>query len=171
MPVPSYCNEAMIHHTLKGSARMLHRWSVLLVCGFIGMLGTAAFAGESWSTKCQQWYDEIARQVTTPLFWFGMGAQVLFFLRFIWQWIVSERRKQSTIPIVFWYFSLLGGVAMVIYGVCRKDLVIILGQSLACVIYVRNLMLIYNEMAYRRQAGMPADDEKSLSGGPSRPAD
>ncbi len=161
----------MIHHTLKGSDRMLHCWAVLLICGFVGLHVPAAYAGESWATKYQGWYHELARQVTTPLFWFGMGAQFLFFLRFIWQWIVSERRKQSTIPIIFWYFSLLGGMAMVIYGACRKDLVIILGQLLACVIYLRNLMLIYNERARRGQAGLPANDQRSLAGGTKRPVD
>ncbi|NLX13689.1 MAG: lipid A biosynthesis acyltransferase [Phycisphaerales bacterium] len=108
----------------------------------------------------QGWYKELLEQITTPLFWFGLFAQGLFFLRFIWQWIVSEQRKQSTIPILFWYFSLLGGVAMFIYGCLRKDLVIMLGQVMATVIYTRNLMLIYNEMARSREAGLSAPDAR-----------
>ena len=73
---------------------------------------------------------------------FGFFAQAMFSMRFIVQWIASERKKQSHIPIYFWYFSLLGGVMMLAYGVGRRDPVIILGQAPGIVIYVRNLMLI-----------------------------
>jgi lipid-A-disaccharide synthase-like uncharacterized protein len=87
-----------------------------------------------------------------------MTAQFLFFMRFIWQWMVSERKKRSTIPIVFWYFSLAGGLAMFIYGCLRVDLVIMMGQLLAIVIYGRNLMLIYARHKRLRQAGLPVTD-------------
>jgi lipid-A-disaccharide synthase-like uncharacterized protein len=73
---------------------------------------------------------------------FGFFAQAMFSMRFIVQWIASERKKQSHIPIYFWYFSLLGGAMMLAYGVGRRDPVIILGQAPGIVIYVRNLMLI-----------------------------
>lgn len=119
----------------------------------------------------QTWAHELSRQFTSPLFWFGMVAQFLFFLRFIWQWMVSERRKRSTIPVIFWWFSLAGGVAMFVYGWLRPDLVIMLGQLLACLIYARNLTLIYGRAA-RRRAGLPVDLMNSETGnGQNDPAE
>ena len=80
-------------------------------------------------------------------FWICLGlfAQLLFFMRFLVQWIVSERRKESVIPICFWYFSLAGGVILLIYSIHRRDPVFILGQSVGLVVYSRNLILIYRK--------------------------
>ena len=76
--------------------------------------------------------------------WFaiGLAAQLLFFGRFIVQWLVSERRGRSTVPAAFWYFSLAGGVLLLGYSIHRRDPIFILGQSLGLLVYVRNLMLI-----------------------------
>lgn len=74
---------------------------------------------------------------------FGFFAQALFAARFIVQWIVSERRRQSHVPLAFWYFSLAGGLLMTVYGIGRRDPVIILGQAPALLVYIRNLMLIH----------------------------
>ena len=75
----------------------------------------------------------------------GVGGQILFFLRFFVQWIVSERKKESTIPISFWYFSISGGLVLLSYAIYRKDPVFILGQSMGVFIYARNLYLIYKK--------------------------
>jgi lipid-A-disaccharide synthase-like uncharacterized protein len=107
------------------------------------------------------WLNELSGQLISPLFWFGIIAQCMFFMRFFWQWLVSERRKRSTVPIVFWYFSLAGGMCMFIYGCLRPDLVIMLGQALACVIYIRNLMLIYQRAQSRKRAGLPPQEPDS----------
>lgn len=79
--------------------------------------------------------------------WLGIGflGQFMFFMRFLVQWIVSEKRKESVVPISFWYFSLLGGIILLSYAIYRKDPVFILGQSCGAVIYLRNLMLIYRK--------------------------
>ncbi len=73
---------------------------------------------------------------------FGFGAQALFASRFLVQWISSERRKMSHVPVEFWYLSLSGGILMSVYGVMRRDPVIVLGQAPALIVYIRNLMLI-----------------------------
>jgi lipid-A-disaccharide synthase-like uncharacterized protein len=99
--------------------------------------------------------QRMTSQLNSPLFWFGMGAQGMFFARFAWQWIVSERRGHSTIPIAFWYFSLAGGLAMVVWGCLAEQLVVVLGQVLSCFIYARNLMLIYGQARRRDLAGLP----------------
>jgi len=99
-----------------------------------------------------------------------MGAQGVFFLRFVWQWIVSERRKRSTIPIAFWYLSLAGAICTFIYACHQADLVFMLAQILASGIYVRNLMLIYahRKRTHIREPGRNmesefADEESELA--------
>ncbi|HKB06766.1 MAG TPA: lipid-A-disaccharide synthase N-terminal domain-containing protein [Candidatus Polarisedimenticolia bacterium] len=74
---------------------------------------------------------------------FGILGQILFGSRFIVQWLASERRKESTIPVAFWYLSLLGGLILFAYAFWyRQDIVFTIGQSAGVFIYVRNLMLI-----------------------------
>ena len=77
-------------------------------------------------------------------FWlaFGLGAQLLFTARFLVQWISSERAGQSVVPMAFWFFSMGGGMMTLIYGIAKREPVIIIGQSLATIIYIRNIMLI-----------------------------
>ena len=72
----------------------------------------------------------------------GLLGQGLFFLRFFFQWIASEKHKKSVIPVSFWYFSILGGLILLAYAIYRKDPVFILGQSLGVFIYARNLYFI-----------------------------
>jgi lipid-A-disaccharide synthase-like uncharacterized protein len=76
---------------------------------------------------------------------FGVLAQVVFGARFIVQWIASEKAERSVIPVGFWFLSIGGGLMTLVYGLARRDLVIILGQALSIFIYVRNLMLIAKE--------------------------
>lgn len=80
-------------------------------------------------------------------FWviLGLFAQFLFFMRFFVQWIVSERKRESTVPISFWYFSIAGSLLLLIYSIHIKDIVFILGQSMGSFIYMRNLIFIYRK--------------------------
>ena len=75
----------------------------------------------------------------------GFTAQGLFASRFIVQWIYSEKKGESYIPVIFWYLSIFGGLGLLIYAIFRKDPVIIAGQSFGLLIYVRNLYLIYKK--------------------------
>lgn len=77
-------------------------------------------------------------------FWLiiGFTGQFLFSLRFIWQWLVSEKRGESVIPKAFWFFSIAGGVFLLSYSVYRRDPVFIIGQVLGLIVYFRNLRLI-----------------------------
>ena len=75
----------------------------------------------------------------------GLIAQGMFFMRFFVQWIISERHGKSTVPVMFWIFSVLGGMMLLIYATHRRDIVIMLGQAGGLIIYIRNLMLIYKE--------------------------
>jgi len=73
---------------------------------------------------------------------FGLVAQLLFTARFMVQWIASEKAGKSVVPTAFWIFSILGGGMTLVYGLVKREPIIILGQALATFIYVRNLMLI-----------------------------
>lgn len=72
----------------------------------------------------------------------GLLGQTLFMMRFVVQWIHSERHKESLIPLSFWYFSLIGGLTVLAYGFHKSEPVIILGQLPGTFVYARNLILI-----------------------------
>ena len=76
--------------------------------------------------------------------WLGVGfaGQALFSMRVLVQWLASERRGRSVVPLAFWYFSVAGGVTLLAYAVYRADPVFILGQFCGLFIYLRNLQLI-----------------------------
>ena len=73
----------------------------------------------------------------------GFLGQACFFSRFLVQWIVSEHKKRSTVPIAFWYLSVVGGLILLSYAIWRRDPVFIAGQAVGQIVYFRNLILIY----------------------------
>ncbi len=75
----------------------------------------------------------------------GFTGQALFSARFLVQWLTSERRRRSVVPIQFWYLSIAGGVTLLAYAVHKLDPVFILGQTTGLFIYLRNLHLIQRE--------------------------
>jgi len=81
-------------------------------------------------------------------FWLiiGLTGQLLFGMRFVIQWICSEKKKESYIPVIFWWFSLAGGAILLVYSIYRQDPVFIIGQSMGLMIYIRNLTLIYKKI-------------------------
>lgn len=82
-----------------------------------------------------------------PRLWLVVGflAQGLFCARFLVQWIASELKKRSVMPLAFWFLSLGGGLLLLTYAVHRRDPVFILGQSVGLIVYTRNLVLIRRE--------------------------
>ena len=84
-----------------------------------------------------------------PQYWLylGFAGQLLFGLRFLVQWVASERKGESVIPIYFWYLSLVGSLILLAYAIFRHDPVFIMGQSTGLFVYTRNLMLIYRKRA------------------------
>ena len=77
--------------------------------------------------------------------WIGLGffGQGLFFMRFVLQWIMSERKGEVTFPVYFWYFSIGGGFILFIYAVHQHDIVFTIGQGLGILIYWRNMVLAH----------------------------
>ena len=74
---------------------------------------------------------------------FGLMGQICFSMRFAVQWLYSEKKKKSVIPISFWYLSIIGSTILFVYALFYlKDIVFTLGQSFGLLVYSRNLMLI-----------------------------
>ena len=87
----------------------------------------------------------------------GLVGQLIFTTRFLVQWLVSERRKESTIPVSFWWISIVGSVFVLAYGIQHAELPVILGQLLGFGVYIRNLTLIYGKRAATRKSVGEAD--------------
>lgn len=88
-------------------------------------------------------FSNLFRNVDIPLWLviFGSAGQIIFTLRFVYQWIYSRSKGKSSLPIGFWIISLAGSSAIIAYGIFRKDPVLILGQSFGFVAYIRNVMI------------------------------
>lgn len=76
----------------------------------------------------------------------GSMAQIIFTLRFVYQWVYSEKKKESSLPLGFWVLSLIGSSLILIYGILREDPVLIAGHLFGSVIYIRNLFILKNEI-------------------------
>jgi lipid-A-disaccharide synthase-like uncharacterized protein len=72
----------------------------------------------------------------------GYCAQGLFSMRFVVQWIASERAGRSVVPMTFWVFSIGGGLMLLAYAIYRRDPVFIIGQAFGVFVYLRNLQVV-----------------------------
>ena len=99
-------------------------------------------------------------ETSGELIWVMVGflGQAMFSARFIIQWFVSEKAKESIVPIAFWYFSILGGMTLLTYAIWRRDPVIICGQAGGLMIYARNLWFIHSKRA-READRVPTDSD------------
>jgi lipid-A-disaccharide synthase-like uncharacterized protein len=108
--------------------------------------------------KLAAWWSSVS---VTELIWVTIGfvAQLMFSMRFLIQWIASERAKQSIVPETFWYFSVLGGALLFAYATYRLDPVFMLGQGMGLFIYLRNIQLIWKQKASAAKAGGDVAEE------------
>ncbi|MBU5611606.1 lipid-A-disaccharide synthase N-terminal domain-containing protein [Geomonas azotofigens] len=86
----------------------------------------------------------------------GLAGQFFFTMRFVVQWIATEKKRKSVIPESFWYFSIFGSLILLVYSLYRKDPVFILGQAFGTTVYLRNLFFIHKEK--KDAASDPAAD-------------
>lgn len=102
-------------------------------------------------SQLAQWWADIT---TIELVWLavGFGAQAMFSMRFILQWLASERAKRSVVPEAFWYFSFVGGFMLFIYAVHRMDPVFILGQGMGLFIYSRNIYFVWQHKRLKAES-------------------
>jgi len=91
-----------------------------------------------------EWWNGLS---ATEIVWVAIGlfGQSMFMMRFLIQWITSERANRSVIPETFWYFSIAGGLIVLAYGIHRADPVIIIGQLTGVGIYSRNIYFIWRD--------------------------
>ena len=89
----------------------------------------------------------VSEQILKDPVWASIAivGQLFFAGRFLLQWIASELRKQSYIPLAFWYISLIGSLILFVYSLHIKNPIFMLGFSLNMLIYIRNLYLIYRQ--------------------------
>lgn len=71
----------------------------------------------------------------------GVIAQIIFNFRFVYQWIYSEKIKESVLPIGFWILSIIGSLLILLYAVFRRDPVLFLGHIMGSFIYIRNIII------------------------------
>lgn len=119
----------------------------------------AAAADDSWlfcpacgaklPSRTEPLFTLMGWPVTGERIWLlvGLSGQLAFALRFVIQWLVSERRGESVIPPVFWWISLVAGAMVLAYGIHKREPVVILSQAFNPIIYVRNLLLLHRRHA------------------------
>ena len=111
-------------------------------------------------SKLAIWWAEISGY---ELMWLAIGfaAQLLFSMRFIIQWLASEKAKASIVPETFWYFSFFGGLMLFSYAIHRMDPVFILGQGMGLFIYARNIWFIWYGENGKRTLAAQAEPDRS----------
>ncbi|PCH78428.1 MAG: lauroyl acyltransferase [Flavobacteriaceae bacterium] len=82
------------------------------------------------------------QDIPSPLLIWGIIAQLIFTFRFIYQWLYSEKKKESSLPLGFWILSLIGSSMILIYAIIRKDPVLFIGHIMGIFIYSRNLVIL-----------------------------
>ena len=88
--------------------------------------------------------DNLFRNEAIPLWLLILGivSQVVFTMRFVYQWLYSEKKKESSLPFGFWILSLIGSLLILTYAIIRRDPVLFLGHMLGATIYIRNIMIL-----------------------------
>ena len=105
----------------------------------------------------------------TEIIWLGIGffGQGMFFMRWLIQWLASERHNESRMPIAFWYMSLGGGMITLAYAIYRKDPVFIAGQSFGAFVYLRKLILVHSSARAQQSPPPPPTPQQgpTVTGG------
>ena len=87
-------------------------------------------------------FEEILFKIANePIVILGFAGQSCFFLRFLIQWIISEKKQKSVVPLSFWYISLVGAIIVFIYGWIVAEPILVIGQLISFFVYFRNLFL------------------------------
>ena len=107
-----------------------------------------------WLETIMRW-SNVETSAQLGLVAFGVLAQLLFFARWVVQWLATEARGRSHVPLAFWWLSLIGASLLLLYFILRREPVGVLGQSIGWAIYTRNLILI-RRRGSRAAAAPPA---------------
>lgn len=96
-----------------------------------------------YSGKFSLAYFKGEEEIDKWLLYFGIAAQLVFTFRFVFQWLISEKNKESAIPVGFWFFSISGALMTIVYAAIRLDPVLFISNLGGLTMYVRNLILHY----------------------------
>ncbi|MBN2598023.1 MAG: lipid-A-disaccharide synthase N-terminal domain-containing protein [Marinifilaceae bacterium] len=99
-----------------------------------------SFMLKNWGYHYQQLFKN--DDIPTLLLIWGVAGQITFTFRFVYQWIYSERKGESVLPMGFWVISIIGSIMILSYALYRKDPVLFLGQGFGMLVYCRNIVLI-----------------------------
>ncbi len=126
---------------LQGEWRKMHQFIRIFILIFPLIIITIGYNNN------KQDVDNLLNSEAIPdwLLILGVVAQIIFTLRFVYQWIYSEKQKQSSLPFGFWMLSLLGSSLIFTYAIFRKDPILIAGHVFGMVTYIRNIMLLRNQ--------------------------
>ncbi|MCB0472135.1 MAG: lipid-A-disaccharide synthase N-terminal domain-containing protein [Flavobacteriaceae bacterium] len=122
---------------LQGSWKRLHKFIRIFLILFPFLIVIYSFNNNQFDV--QRLFKN--KDISTALLIWGSIGQVVFTLRFVYQWIYSERRKISSLPLGFWLLSLTGSIMILSYAVMRKDPVLFIGQAFGFVVYSRNIVI------------------------------
>lgn len=94
-------------------------------------------------------FNDFFRNDAIPIWLIILGsvAQIIFTFRFVYQWIYSEKKKESSLPLGFWLLSILGSSLILSYAIIREDPVLFVGHLLGLAVYARNLFILKNQTA------------------------
>ncbi|WP_242434561.1 lipid-A-disaccharide synthase N-terminal domain-containing protein [Hymenobacter amundsenii] len=112
----------------------------------VAMLGWFVAGNRHFSLRAM-----LGTEIPGGLLLLGAVGQAIFLLRFVYQWIYSERKGESSLPLSFWIISLVGSLLILAYAVMRRDAVLIIGNVFGTVVYARNMVLLRRELR-----GVPA---------------
>ncbi len=109
------------------------------------LIATPFLAISYMFSESRAFISQFFRNEDVPLWLliYGSLGQIIFTLRFIYQWVYSRKRHESILPLGFWLISLLGSAIIVSYAIVRHDPVLILGQSTGLVVYIRNIWILH----------------------------
>jgi len=146
------------HASLVRNPNGTHSYVVTGLDGEPVVLSPEEFADRLYDSQSSRNLLAVVFNISSPigLIWVSLGllGQVLFTGRMVVQWLASEKSRQSIVPPMFWWMSLMGSLMLLSYFLWRRDVVGILGQGIGLAIYVRNLHLIY--LAKRQATNPPA---------------
>lgn len=123
---------------LQGEWKKLHKAFRIFILLFPVLLIGYGYNNDSYDL------DRLLKNENIPiwLLWLGIISQILFTFRFVYQWLYSEKRRESSLPLGFWTISFFGSLLILTYAIIRKDPVLFAGHLLGIVIYSRSILII-----------------------------
>lgn len=135
------------HASLIANPNGTYSYIVMGLDGSAITLTPAEFSERVYQSQSSRNLLAVVFNISSPIgiVWVSLGllGQLLFTGRMIVQWLASEKNRQSVVPPIFWWLSLVGSLMLLTYFLWRRDVVGILGQGIGLAIYLRNLQLIY----------------------------